>query len=344
MKKSLIITLQIAYWFCYLLLLSVILALIFQSFHQKKSIFLNPFSTLLFVFTISPAVISFYGFYVFLIDFLTKKQFLRFSFYAGIVVLISILVTILFLNLFSPQNLVSQNIQSTFEIAVMLLILSLIHGSLGLMMKGFVNWYADIQTKKELTRKNLETELALIKAQIDPHFLFNTLNNIDVLIGIDAKKASIYLNKLSEIMRFMLYETKNDKILLEKEIEYIKKYIDLQRIRTANVDFVQLNISGQINNQILSPMTFMPFIENAFKHSISLKKGVVIEVNFKIDNKNIVFECKNLFNENSLSNHKNGLGNELIMRRLELIYPKKHELSINKEAKSYQVNLNLDLE
>ena len=97
------------------------------------------------------------------------------------------------------------------------------------LIKAFLNWYSDIFYKRQLEKKNLETELALLKAQINPHFLFNTLNNIDVLIEKNAKIASVYLKKLSGILRFMLYESPMEKVVLIQEVEYIKEYIELQK-------------------------------------------------------------------------------------------------------------------
>jgi len=180
----------------------------------------------------------------------------------------------------------------------------------------------------------------LIKAQLDPHFLFNTLNNIDVLIIKNADEASNYLNKLSDILRFMLYETKTDEILLSKEIEYIEKYIDLQKIRTSNANYVSFEVVGKTNNLMIAPMVFIPFIENAFKHTTNKKMDHAIEVKIIIDDKNIQFICKNKFDSNRiLKQESNGLGNHLIEKRLDLIYKENHTLAIHKTNELYSVNL-----
>ncbi len=114
-------------------------------------------------------------------------------------------------------------------------------------------------------------ELALVKSQINPHFLFNTINNIDVLISKDAERASAYLNKLSDIMRFMLYETKPAKIPLPKELTYIEKFIELQKIRTTNEHYVNYSIKGDTANFMIPPMLLISFIENAFKYADNKK-------------------------------------------------------------------------
>ncbi|HTF28415.1 MAG TPA: histidine kinase, partial [Flavitalea sp.] len=153
------------------------------------------------------------------------------------------------------------------SVMAVMTIIGVISGVVALVIKGFVTWVTEIKLKKALQEKNHEMEMALIKSKLDPHLLFNTINNIDALIIKDAVEASNYLNKLSDIMRFMLYETMADKILLSQEIEYIEKYIALQKIRTANLNYVHFEVFGIIGNRFIAPMVFIPFIENAFKHT-----------------------------------------------------------------------------
>jgi LytS/YehU family sensor histidine kinase len=215
-------------------------------------------------------------------------------------------------------------------------------GIVALVIKGFITWVDEIKLKEELKWKNHETEMALVKAQLDPHFLFNTLNNIDVLILENAEVASNYLNKLSDILRFMLYETKTDTILLEKEIEYIEKYISLQKIRTSNPTYVNFQITGTPGDKTIAPMVFIQFIENAFKHTYNKKIDHAIDVQLFIENKTIRFVCKNKFDsKRKLNQESNGLGNELIQRRLNLIYPEKHTLELSNHCNLYTVNLTI---
>jgi LytS/YehU family sensor histidine kinase len=217
-----------------------------------------------------------------------------------------------------------------------------IAGLAALILKGFITWIKEIKLKEELKQKNHETEMALIKSQLDPHFLFNTLNNIDVLILKDASEASNYLNKLSDILRFMLYETKTNEILLKKEIEYIEKYIELQKIRTANSNYVNFKVEGNPSNITIAPMVFIPFIENAFKHSTNKKIDNAITVQLFINDKNIRFVCENKFDPNlNMVQESNGLGNNLIQKRLHLIYPEQHTLELDKQINLYSVKLTI---
>ncbi len=223
--------------------------------------------------------------------------------------------------------------------------IGLVNGIMGLVMKGFITWYNDIKIKTELNKKNYEMELALMKAQINPHFLFNTINNIDVLIQKDATKASEYLNKLSDIMRFMLYETKTEKIALEKELSYIKKYVELQKIRTTNHNYVKFEVKGSAGDLLIEPMLFIPFIENAFKHAENKKVENAIKISFIIEKDKIKFECENAYSlDTQLKPENSGLGNELIQRRLVLLYPNRHTFEVVNKNGTYKVNLLLSLQ
>jgi LytS/YehU family sensor histidine kinase len=172
---------------------------------------------------------------------------------------------------------------TAFSVILVITFISSICGIVALILKGFITWFNEIKLKELLREKNYEMEMSLIKSKLDPHLLFNTINNIDALILKDAVAASDYLNKLSDIMRFMLYETKADKIFLSKEIEYIDKYIALQKIRTANENHVHFAVTGIPGNKLIAPMVFIPFIENAFKHTNNKKLENAITINILIE-------------------------------------------------------------
>jgi two-component system, LytTR family, sensor kinase len=204
----------------------------------------------------------------------------------------------------------------------------------------------------ELNRKNNEMELELIKSQISPHFLFNTLNNIDVLIEKDAVQASGYLNKLSDILRFMLYETKTQQIPLAKELGYIEKYIELQRIRTSNPQAIQYSVQGQTGQLMVEPMLFIPFIENAFKHA-DKRVDKAIRIRFVLEPERIIFDFQNRYDAVAAENAGNrdnpgnptghgGLGNSLIRKRLMLLYPDRHTLDIDMRNELYKATLTIN--
>ena len=141
-------------------------------------------------------------------------------------------------------------------------------------------------------------------------------------------------------MRFMLYETKTEKIPLTKELTYIEKYIDLQKIRTPNINYINYHVEGDWDNLVIAPMLFIPFIENAFKHSENKKLDNAVNIKLAINKEMIIFECENKYSEgvdNKLE--QSGLGNELIAKRLQLLYPNKHTLEVSNKNLTYSVKL-----
>jgi len=214
----------------------------------------------------------------------------------------------------------------------------------GFLFRTFIEWIKDREIKAELEKDKLTSQLELLRSQINPHFLFNTLNNIDVLILQEPMKASVYLKKLSEILRFMLYESGIDKIPLSKEIEYIRKYIDLQKIRTSNENFVKLEISGNETGKFIAPMIFIHFIENAFKFATNKKIENAININLDISDNKLSFFCKNHINKHDVPiEDKKGLGYNLIKQRLDLIYKGAFSLNVKEEENWYIVNLEIQL-
>jgi sensor histidine kinase YesM len=295
-------------------------------------------------FALIPGLISFYTFYTVLFNrFLSKKRFITFCF-LGIAVSIFSAIIGAFIEstpfLIGPRYLFGDGYNSALSIILVMSIGALINGVIGAILKGFITWYNDIKIKEDLQKKNYQMELNLIKSQVNPHFLFNTLNNIDVLIDKDKDKASMYFKKLSDILRFMLYETKTDKIPISKEISYIEKYIDLQMLRNSNPAFIDFKVKGEPESRMIEPMLYIPFIENAFKHADNKKLVHAIIVWFDFTGKDIVFECSNNFTANKpKENDSFGLGNDLIEKRLALLYPKNHQLTITKDNNRYTVNL-----
>jgi len=352
MKKSVVILIHIGFWVCYFLLVIIMLAVFYRSSSQsvdQTARIKNAFESIL-LFAFSPSFITYFGCYFLIFPkYLQQKKTLLAIIY-GILISIgaSVIVYILMRYLIESGQLMDMDKggihgRSTAIRTIMVMsFIASVTGIVALVIKGFITWVDEIKLKEELKWKNHETEMALVKAQLDPHFLFNTLNNIDVLILENAEVASNYLNKLSDILRFMLYETKTDTILLEKEIEYIEKYISLQKIRTSNPTYVNLQITGIPGDKTIAPMVFIQFIENAFKHTSNKKIDHAIDVQLFIENKTIRFVCKNKFDsKRKLKQESNGLGNELIQRRLNLIYPEKHTLELSNHCNLYTVNLTI---
>jgi two-component system, LytTR family, sensor kinase len=352
MKKSFVVLLHIGFWACYFLLIFIVLSIYSRTTHTVG----NPegrtwnafYSILLFAFI--PSVISYFLYYFILFPkyLQQKKVFLSILFGILISAGAAILGYCLQRYLIESGRIIDMdqggiNGRSTVvRVIIVMTAIGTICGMVALVIKGFITWFNEIKLKEVLKEKNHEMEMALIKSQLDPHLLFNTINNIDALILKDAVAASDYLNKLSDILRFILYETKGDQILLSKEIEYIDKYIALQKIRTANENYVHFTVTGHPGRKSIAPMVFIPFIENAFKHTNNKKLENAITVQIIITDETIQLICENKFDPRSTVQESNsGLGNELIQKRLNLIYAGKHTLEVIKTNDRYSVNLTI---
>ena len=284
-------------------------------------------------------MMSFYLFYLFLIPKLLIRK--RYFLFITLGLLSSIVVGVGYefrmVMGHSPDEKIKNLIPFT--------ILALFYGIVGSAIKGIFLWVDSIAERRVLEKKHLESKnaLLLLQAQINPHFLFNSLNNIDILIEETPKIASEYLKKLSDILRYVLYGTKEEETDLSKEIAQIQSYIDLQKIRTNNPKYVNLNIIGQLADQKIAPMIFIPFIENAFKHSKNKTIDNAIDIQFEISDKNVIMVCKNYFESNQIEVIKSeGLGNETIKQRLNLLYPKRHKLVIDKTDHYFNVTLSIN--
>ena len=199
-----------------------------------------------------------------------------------------------------------------------------------------------IAVRDELINQQQASELALVRSQVNPHFLFNTLNNIYSLVYRKSDEAPGAVMKLSSIMRYMMYDSSSQKVPLEKEIEYLKSYIELQNLRTKYPDFVSLKIEGITEDQMIAPMLLISFVENAFKHG-SKKNRPGIFLHLSTLNGKINFEVINYLKKavSSDADPIGGIGLNMIRRRLELIYPGKHKLAISQDEETFRINLEI---
>lgn len=342
MNRSIIALLHAGYWLLYWFLFTF---LYFISRATTQSLFDEDWAIVLLLTSLT-GFVSFYAFYSWLVPrYLTQKRLQAFAGYGLLVCFVTGLLTtqVIAGTVYTIASIFPE-IDSQLALLLMFTGLAVVNGILATIIRGFITWYADIRIREALLNKNLQTELALLKAQINPHFLFNTLNNIDILIERDAPTASKYLNKLSDMLRFILYETQADTIPLTKELEYIEKYIELQKIRTTNGAYVQLEIVGQDRQHAIAPMLFIPYIENAFKYATNKKVVNAIEVRIRIEEKQVCFWCSNAFDSNkAIDPMSNGLGNRLLKQRLDLLYKDRYILDIQTSSNRYSVDLRLQL-
>lgn len=343
MKKSVKALLHAGFWFSYLVLGIVIIGVIYGSRQEiQEAKFVNAFLTIVF-FVYFPSALSFYSYYFVVFPRYLQKNKIWQAVILGILTafMSSLIGNVIFSMTEIGFQCAADGTWETFWGAVAFIsFIALINGVVAIVIRGFMTWYDQLKLTEQLRQKNHEMELSLVKAQLDPHFLFNTINNIDVLIVKNAEDASAYLNRLSDIMRFMLFETKTDNVPLSKEIVYIDKYIELQKIRTSNSNYIRYQVTGSPEGKTIAPMVFIPFIENAFKHTTNKKIDDAINVEIHISENAVELICVNKYDSTrKLKKDSNGLGNELIQKRLNLIYPDQHTLEIINENEIYQVRL-----
>jgi len=198
------------------------------------------------------------------------------------------------------------------------------------------------QKMKQIEVEQMVSELANLKAQINPHFLFNTLNGIYGLALTKSDKTADYLSKLSSMMRYSLPETSAEKVPLENEIHYLKNYIALQKIRLTETTSVDFTVKGQIKSQQIPPLLFINFVENAFKYGVSNEVLTEIQIHLVVEENAISMYIKNdKVNQNAVSSsHEMGLKN--VKRRLDLIFGNNYKLKIENTEKTFEVNLTIN--
>ncbi len=216
------------------------------------------------------------------------------------------------------------------------------------LLKLAKGWFELSEQRKQinrLEREKLDAELQALKTQINPHFLFNSLNSMYALSLDKDEKVPDLLLKLASGMRYMLYETNENFVPLEKELEYLQNYLDLQRLRTDHRADIRFKIEGVIREQKLVPLVFIPFVENAFKHGIKGDiESVFIDIFLKVEKERLCFEVTN--NKGQVDEvpgiaSEGGVGLNNVKKRLKLLYGKQYDLIINETSSTYQTILKI---
>jgi two-component system, LytTR family, sensor kinase len=198
---------------------------------------------------------------------------------------------------------------------------------------------------RERQNENLKTELSLLRSQVNPHFMFNVLNNMVALARKQSELLEPSLIKLSSLMRYMLYETGEQKVLLDKETEYLQSYIDLQQQRFGKKLAVNVILQPADKQYEIEPMLLIPFVENAFKHGTGMIENAQIDIDLSALNDRLNFTVKNKYDPTSVEirDAAGGIGLANVKRRLELLYAGKHNLTISKDNNIFSVSLQIQL-
>ncbi len=212
-----------------------------------------------------------------------------------------------------------------------------------------IDWMQHQRERTQLENQNIQSELRFLKSQINPHFLFNTLNSIYALTLKKSDDAPEIVVKLSEMLRYMLYECNEKLVPLSKEVHYIQNYLSLEQLRHGGKISIKFDVEGEVNGETIAPLLFVPFLENSFKHGASktIKDGYVNVILKMKEKEQIQFIVENnKINTIPAANHRlksGGIGLANLDRRLKILYPNKHKLTINNNPKVYKVTLDLTL-
>jgi len=216
-------------------------------------------------------------------------------------------------------------------------------------LKLVKHWYEKERLAKELEKINAETELKYLKSQINPHFLFNSLNSVYALALQKSDLAPELILKLSDILRYILYEGSEKKVSLTQELKYLKSYLELEKVRHGNRMELDIDIVGNTDNKEIAPMLLIPFVENSFKHGLGkdMDKGYVkVQVNSETNELKFAIANSKPRKGNEISQqngYQGGIGLINVKKRLDMLYPKKHNLTMGSTEGEFKVELNINL-
>jgi len=291
------------------------------------------------------AVIAYLNFFVLFPKYLKDRNFYT---HIGLLALIAFLITPIktTLNfLVSSGNLDAQSHYISNQLYTFLTLF--FAGTSSTIYQIMNDWLIQQRDKNDLESKTLQSELKFLKSQINPHFLFNTLNSLYALTLKKSDQAPEIVLKLSEMMRYMLYECNEKEVFLSKEINYMQNYLELEKLRHGNKMMIEFKVEGNIEKQKIAPLILIPFIENSFKHGINnqISQGFV-NLNLWVDGTDLMMNVENSKSPSLpkiAEKRSGGIGLINVKRRMDIIYPNRHNLEIKESPNTYAVELQLNL-
>jgi len=328
MKKSVEITAHIFFWIVFTLFAVMLSKIYLQA--RPDALFAQHLSYVILM-ELLMGIILFYTTFLGIPFARKKKKYL--------LILIAVLLSLLLFFAFPATRIGVLEVISSLIPHILLIFIAMV-------FRRFSDSLKLEKEKQSLVLQNIQSELALLKLQVSPHFLFNTLNNIDYLIFHDMAKASNSISKLGDILRYMIYDSKAEKIPLSSEISHIEDYIELIRLRTSGSNYLNYSLSGHPGHLQIAPMLFLPLIENAYKHSSKKEGENIISIIINIDNSTFNFNVSNEYDNSpkTTTPANSGIGFNIVRRRLDLLYPGKNTIKISQDNIRYNVELKLMLD
>jgi len=317
----------------------ILIMLLGAVFYTSKTDFSDPLSTYLKVSTFSILLSLFYiNMYWLVPKFLFKDSYLGYFFWNIVLSLLVVLVGIGVKHYLITHSKPPAYPRDDSNLFIFYFFFTVLIGA-SAAIKLFQRWIADSQRINELETATIQSELENLKKQINPHFLFNTLNNVNVLTKKDPEKASQILMKLSDLLRYQLYDSARAKIFLTADIHFLEDFLNLEKIRRDNFDFT-ITQEGALQGLEIPPLLFITFVENAVKHNIDAEERSFVNVYFSIVDEELHFHCINSKPKITVKRDgSGGLGLANVKRRLELIYPGRHDLRITDNVEIFDVQL-----
>ena len=331
MTKSLNLSFHLLIWTIFYLVMLTLVDSLLETVGMGNLLNMRLISEIALILLLS-LILPFYIFYFLWQGWLNKKSRLFFM-VAGLLTII--LLPFLYV-LLDDEPL-------TVTLYFKMLILVVFFSMLGYLVRGFLHGLKLKDEKEALQKQLLQTELAFLKGQISPHFLFNTLNNIDALIRINPDEASRSLISMSEIMRYMIYDTKENTVPLKQELNYLESLIALYNLRFKKEGLIKFDVEGDPSNYEIPPMLLIPIAENAFKHHNNKhdQSGVLMKV--AITGKELILTSSNAYDPDAKKTVSSGLGLQTLKRRLELLFPGKYTMEVRPAAFTFNIRLVIPL-
>ena len=294
------------------------------------------------------AMIFYLNYFYFIDKFLFDKKTLQF-----------IIINVIFIALFlGSKELIEANVfknleednqrgdkgRPPYQMFIYMQMLSYIAPLLfAIAIKTTNRWVMTEAERKEAANFKLQTELQHLHYQLQPHFFFNSLNNIYSLVDISPEQAKSTIHSLSKLMRYLLYETKTELVPISKEIDFMSKYIALMKLRTTDKTQVVSEFPSGVSNITIAPLLFISLIENAFKHGVSANKESIITIAMSVNNNLIDFRIENTnFPKLETDKSGSGIGLQNLEKRLQLLYPNKHTFSTEVKDNLFLVHLQIE--
>ena len=321
-------------------LYGAMVSFVLESNESVQSVLANEFISLCFF-----AVLVYFNLFYLVPNYLARNVLL----YLGLVLAASFLVTpIKILVLYIKFSDLPAAQDKLVKSQVFLFLESFLVTLLSTVLRVFTDWWRYQREKQNLQTQTIQSELRFLKSQINPHCLFYTLNNLYALTLKKSDKAPEIVLKLSEIMRYMLYECNEKRVLLSKEIQYIHNYLDLEQLRQTGQADIQFTTEGHISDQLIAPLLFVPFLENSFKHGLNhhVQGGGFVRLNLKVRGEDLEFFIENSKPERAprLEHPRSGgIGLTNVRQRLQILYPDNYTLDVQDEPHRYAVTLYLKM-